>query len=250
MADNDNQTCAQCGATFSGRKRKYCNPKCNWLAASRRKGRRSLAEQRADEYKRTHRECIGCGIMFKKTRHDNHSHGTQFYCSNKCGQRARQNSARRELESLIRRERYVYQQWSWASQRRERERVRYHKPCQECGAKVTTYRAILCAECRDNRTRVCRRAARLARKARIRSVTVEQFDPVVVLTRDGWRCHICGIKTPKRLRGSYEDNAPELDHIIPLAQGGEHSRRNTACACRKCNIEKSDKPLGQLRMLA
>jgi 5-methylcytosine-specific restriction endonuclease McrA len=78
----------------------------------------------------------------------------------------------------------------------------------------------------------------------------ERFDPLEVLARDGWRCHICGVSTPKRLRGTFDDRAPELDHIIPLAAGGEHTRLNTACACRKCNIAKSNKPLGQLRLVA
>ncbi len=72
-------------------------------------------------------------------------------------------------------------------------------------------------------------------------MTVETFDPILALDRDGWRCQICGVKTPKKLRGTFKPNAPELDHIIPLAQGGAHSPANTQCACRACNLDKSDK---------
>lgn len=71
-------------------------------------------------------------------------------------------------------------------------------------------------------------------------------DPIKVFERDGWRCHLCKIRTPKRLRGTTDDRAPELDHIIPIAAGGKHTYENTACACRLCNRKKGSKPLGQL----
>lgn len=85
------------------------------------------------------------------------------------------------------------------------------------------------------------RAAKKAHKARRRareSVLVECFDPIEVLVRDGWTCMECGIETPPRLRGSYEPNAPEVDHVIPLARGGAHTRLNTRCTCRACNLRK------------
>jgi len=43
-------------------------------------------------------------------------------------------------------------------------------------------------------------------------------------------------------------DAPELDHIVPIAAGGSHTYSNVACACKKCNIKKSSKPLGQLNL--
>ena len=33
----------------------------------------------------------------------------------------------------------------------------------------------------------------------------------------------------------------QLDHVIPIAKGGSHSIGNLVPACRKCNLEKSDK---------
>lgn len=56
-----------------------------------------------------------------------------------------------------------------------------------------------------------------------------------------WRCAVCGRKTPKSLIGSINDNAPELDHIIPLSKGGSHTYSNVQCLCRSCNGLKSDK---------
>lgn len=68
----------------------------------------------------------------------------------------------------------------------------------------------------------------------------EKFNPFEIFDRDKWRCQACGIKTPKRLRGSYKDNAPELDHIVPLSKGGSHTRANVRCCCRKCNGTKGN----------
>lgn len=49
---------------------------------------------------------------------------------------------------------------------------------------------------------------------------------------------LCGCGTPKRLRGSYEPSAPELDHVVPLAMGGTHTWGNVKCSCRRCNGAK------------
>ncbi len=100
-------------------------------------------------------------------------------------------------------------------------------------------------ECRDEARKKTMRVARSKRKAVILGATVERVDPFVVFWRDKWKCKLCGCKTPPNKRGTYADNAPELDHILPLAKGGEHSYRNTQCSCRKCNGLKSDTPRGQ-----
>jgi len=66
----------------------------------------------------------------------------------------------------------------------------------------------------------------------------DDVDPLMILDRDGWKCKSCGIDTPRELRGTTEDNAPEVDHIHPLVLGGEHAEKNLQCLCRKCNRRK------------
>jgi 5-methylcytosine-specific restriction endonuclease McrA len=73
------------------------------------------------------------------------------------------------------------------------------------------------------------------------NVTVEDFNPFDVLERDSYKCQICGIKTNPNLKSQYHPKYPNLDHIIPLSKGGEHSRKNTQCLCRQCNMEKHNK---------
>lgn len=106
-----------------------------------------------------------------------------------------------------------------------------------------------CGECKLASEKRIKRTARLKRKVSQRAATVESVDPFKVFDRDGWRCQLCRCKTPKSKRGTYNNNAPELDHIIPLAKGGDHSYLNTQCCCRSCNAIKSDKPLGQMLLV-
>lgn len=129
--------------------------------------------------------------------------------------------------------------------------------CSECNQMFKPARlgTIMCSDtCRKRKARRAaiasgqRAANRKARKVRKRGVTVEAVNPLRVLERDRWTCQLCGVSAPKRLRGSYDDRAPEVDHIIPLARGGEHSYRNTQCACRRCNLAKSSQPMGQMRL--
>jgi hypothetical protein len=71
---------------------------------------------------------------------------------------------------------------------------------------------------------------------------------IKVLERDGYRCVICGRRTPAILRGTCDPRAPEVDHIIPVSKGGGHTYDNVQCTCRKCNAKKLARPLGQMRL--
>lgn len=108
---------------------------------------------------------------------------------------------------------------------------------------------VRCVGCAELAKKARHKQAKLAREAMLRGRgrgdAYERVDPIKVLARDKWTCQLCGIKTPMKLRGTHKDNAPEVDHIIPLSKGGSHTYANLQCACRKCNQLKSDKPLGQ-----
>ena len=78
-------------------------------------------------------------------------------------------------------------------------------------------------------------------RARKRGVAHEHVDLIAVLIAGNWRCYVCGIETPEALRGTLEPNAPEVDHIVPLARGGGHIAGNLACICMRCNRVKHAK---------
>lgn len=126
------------------------------------------------------------------------------------------------------------------------------RPCLECGLIFSTSygdkRSVYCSQACSSRN--ARRRKRKKERARLRRVHVETVDPIKVFERDGWRCQICKAPTPRNLRGTYNDRAPELDHVMPLSLGGAHSYMNTQCACRKCNAAKSDTPPDQPSLFA
>ncbi|WP_294830116.1 HNH endonuclease [uncultured Lactobacillus sp.] len=56
-------------------------------------------------------------------------------------------------------------------------------------------------------------------------------------------CYVCGEVVLDPQREDYDknnDRAPQVDHVIPLDQGGEHRWTNVKLICKKCNSEKSD----------
>lgn len=215
--------------------------------------------------------CTWCEKKFRRHRRSSASEDALKYCSRECSfaaQTARANAKRRTFVTLVmgccdecgkrfsskQRRKYCSQE---CSSRSGKARPTQRK-CPQCSAtfSATGSKEYCSTRCRKAaykatpRAKAIKAAHRRARKLRKRGVSVEAVNSIKVLQRDRWTCQLCGCKTPKKLRGTYEDNAPEVDHIIPLAAGGEHSYRNTQCACRKCNAEKGAKPQGQLRLIA
>lgn len=93
-----------------------------------------------------------------------------------------------------------------------------------------------------------RRVYKARRRALERGANAERIDPIAVFERDKWKCHLCGKHSPRLLRGTYNELAPELDHVVPLASGGGHTWSNVRLAHRMCNAAKRDKPMGQLML--
>lgn len=212
--------CLHCGGALpprigSGGQFKFCRTKC------RNRYRYLRVNQRPE------RKCKGCEALLPAGAHANRD-----YCTRAC---------KKAVDSVVAKARYPGNY----------KPRRYHKLCGMCGRDFTTARpmARFCSNpClrRHYMTIPEFRAKLRARSDAIRAVRrgaerALNFKPVDVLERDGWVCQLCGIGTPRELRGTTAQNAPELDHVIPLSAGGEHSPENTRCLCLKCNRAKSDK---------
>lgn len=75
--------------------------------------------------------------------------------------------------------------------------------------------------------------SKIKRRSRMASARVEYVDRLKVFERDGWVCGIC--KRPV----SRDDVS--IDHIIPIARGGDHTYENCQTAHLACNISKGAK---------
>ncbi len=60
-----------------------------------------------------------------------------------------------------------------------------------------------------------------------------------IFERDGWRCHICKRKTDQA-KAVPHPRAPTIDHLVPLARGGDDTSANVATACFRCNCTKRE----------
>lgn len=82
------------------------------------------------------------------------------------------------------------------------------------------------------------RAAKAHGKAarRVAVAAGETFDPHEIFHRDGWICQSCGCDCDTKYP---HPRSPELDHVIPLSKGGEHTRANTQLLCKSCNGMKN-----------
>ena len=269
-------TCQGCGGQFTGRKRKYCTKQCRSRLYDyqkyRKQGRTLRSEITAKAACNQTHQCLWCGKAFQPNRA-----GRTKYCSRGCWfefSSAKSNlvaglSASHKVHRVKcgwcgcrfdsrNRKIYCSEKCSYffhftqARMKAEAEFVAVEFSCRECGKRVqTSYGQPKTSFCsyacrRRNHGRIRRKIER----ARLREVQVERVDPIKVFNRDGWRCQICGTKTQKAKRGKVHPKAPELDHIVPLSVGGEHSYRNTQCACRECNSKKGNAVYGQIPMFS
>lgn len=124
--------------------------------------------------------------------------------------------------------------------------VRLYRTCRRCESPIPHQQwKMHCDPClivvkREMRRR---RRQRYGNKDRHRAkkfgVKYEPVNRQRVYERDKWRCGICR-KRVDRTRRWPDRMCASLDHVVPLAHGGEHTYANTQCAHWLCNTLKSD----------
>ena len=274
--DYPEKPCVKCGEIFKPKSK--LSTLCPTHAKNRSVGRlgRTKEQQHKESIDSRKRACIGCGKEYIKKKHNKSVDGNS-YCSRECSNADSKNQNRKRkywgeysevpkytlikqfncVECGALRFKRAYENKKYCPECRHlswkhgaTKRLN-HRECRYCGILFTPLTGFglgsNCSdECKEKADLKAYRANKALRRARERQAmkqSNEQFDPIDVLERDGWVCQACGCDTPKALRGTIDDNAPQLDHITPLAKGGEHTTANTQCLCRVCNILKSDKTM-------
>lgn len=75
------------------------------------------------------------------------------------------------------------------------------------------------------------------RRLRMLETRTEMFHKSEIFERDSWVCHLCSEPIARDEKFPHPRSA-SLDHVIPIALGGEHTRANTAASHLRCNISK------------
>jgi hypothetical protein len=192
--------------------------------SERRRREKEKAQRHLNNLKRYCTECGG-RLDDKYIRR-----GGIIYCSFVCNEEHEKKRKLREKEKA----RKYYKEYYL-------KKPKISKPCVDCGTIINgTKSKLRCKVCNSKRAR--RRTKELygsfakdRDRAKKYGVKYEYFQTKEIFIRDKWRCQSCGIDTPFSLKGTNADNAPELDHIVPMANGGSHVRTNAQCLCRGCN---------------
>lgn len=233
--------CKNCGKSFRSRDSRLicCSRRCHAQIAFRslhdRPGRRP-------------RPCEWCGKVFTPTRSDGHSNGDQRSCSRACTAALKAKRFSSPVWPCLCGKVILHRRgWTRCPECPE---IIYRRPptgvgevrewtCKHCGTSFVKVKPngrepSICESCRTAQRRLAQKKERRARRARLRGAECGDVDPLVVFERDGWLCGIRGIPTDPTAKVP-NFFTPTIDHILPLARGGEHSYENVQCAHFICN---------------
>lgn len=248
--------CEYCGNIFTvdglkhHKDKKFCSRNCMYKA----------------QKKRENIHCAYCGKEFYPYDKD------ARYCSLSCSSRAQapgkwlkiqqanaevwearrreteiKKEAERQEKQLKKEEAQRQAYISWMKKARQ-GKMRF-SVCEWCGCDFINDRAdrkycsVVC------RNRACNKRGEITRRQRIVENTLENVSLEELYKRDAGACHICGgqcryddytVVGDVFIAGNYY---PSIDHIIPLAKGGEHSYDNVRLAHRICNARRGTKEL-------
>lgn len=71
---------------------------------------------------------------------------------------------------------------------------------------------------------------------------VEVVEPLEIFARDSWTCQICYRPVNPKSIDPYDPQRVTLDHRMPIALGGAHTRTNLQTAHMVCNSRKGATP--------
>lgn len=169
---------------------------------------------------------------------------TPRFCSARCRARFHYEVAKKDGRLAV-----------WRDAKNERKRVVLRQfVCAFCGLDFTARhggRKYCTRQCTNKASYARQRAAgtydarrldeKKRRRARLRGApVVEKFAALEIYERDDWVCGLCRLPIDRELQHPHLMSA-SVDHIVPLAQGGDHSRANVQAAHFLCNSRKGDR---------
>lgn len=247
----DARECPYCTDPIpEGRRSEYCSKQCR---RSMKIGYRPVSARG-----KLHGFCAGCKARFDRRT------PKQLFCTNKC-RTLHIKAMRPDKQCAICSSPFSASSTSntcspecrdkWREQRLTERKIASFGPprtCCQC-SKVFTYDGVafkkFCSrDCAEERSKETQKRHGHNRRARIAGVAIEHFSPTYILKRDNYVCQACGVKTKPKEKPSHP-LYPNVDHIIPISVGGEHSKKNCRCVCSSCNSKKCNKTLNDQLLL-
>lgn len=241
------QPCATCGGPTTPGKT-YCSAACSSLRDGRPR--------------RAGRHCEVCGKQYDATYREQRTCGRACGLTLKYGNRPPLPECDRWPSSRIytgncawcdqpfvrRRSRPTYCSKSCGDQAyNQRVRPPRHRRgewrCESCEAPVADHQRK-CDDCRAAVRRDARRRRRQAERVRKLGLAHEPYTLAVIASRDRYRCGLCG-KRVAMTKQVPHPKAPTIDHVMPIACGGDDTRANVQLAHFLCNSVKGPRGGGE-----
>lgn len=229
-------TCEQCGTVFaanSARVQRFCQRSCKERAAADRRRapdraarEAAKAAQRVEAERARLRTCGACGQSYGLT-----SVSGYKYCSASCAHRARL-------------------QYNLEYNRTRPEWVNRELVCRVdgCDRALTDRRRRRCDDCVARAEKDRKQRQRRRWKNKRRGVLSEPYTLAEIAKRDHNFCGLCR-KRVAMTKVVPHPKAPTIDHVLPIAAGGEDVRANVQLAHFICNCLKSDGGTQQLALI-
>jgi hypothetical protein len=260
--------CRNCGDSFNGHKKSFCDTQCSRSYTSRdNKGDDLSGTVDKNSLGITYIKkvnCKQCNELFKpRGGCGGDGKSMSEYCSRECSFKymSIRSEIRLATELVERIKRKDVRDKDCADRAKERatdknERDRKALLCQGCSKSMIQNSQNCrryCDTCASARNKESSKNSRLIHRRKYGStgthkqradkygVRYEVIDRVKVYESFGWKCQCCGVDTPESIMRTFDEpNAPTLDHIKPISLGGDHMYYNLQLLCRSCNSSKSN----------
>lgn len=210
-------TCEVCGDSY---RRSYpgqrtCGRRCGWALRLREGKVPARKPKPTPEH-----ECGYCGVVFADP-----TSKRWRYCSDACAKSAAR------IRDLARRGKTL-------------DDVDL---CTGCGKHIPMGRKR-CDDCKSRTVRTARRRRKRRDRARRRGVRHEPYTLAEIAARDHFTCRLCR-KRVAMTKAVPHPKAPTIDHVLPIAAGGDDTRANVQLAHFECNWMKRDGGTQQLALV-
>lgn len=116
----------------------------------------------------------------------------------------------------------------------------HHRRCVECGSVLGVLYKKLCAPCKEQAQRAVD-----ARRNQKRRAAGPPIDRTALIRERGDKCHLCGKRIDLRLSGLHPMGL-NIEHLVPVSDGGTNDLDNLHIAHRKCNVMRGNQGPAQL----
>ena len=132
---------------------------------------------------------------------------------------------------------------NWYQDNRERQSGKEKNRRQSNKDKYTEKEAKRYIKDREKRIALATEQSHLRRSRKKKTKTERGISKLSLKRKHGTKCYYCGKEMDFKVGvgRKFNRDMATIEHLIPLAKGGEHTSENTVLACRHCNLSKSAK---------